>query len=99
MVQIYAFDLVGVKSRNSLFDQTKYLAISQIATSLIVQALKVTTNVERPTGGNHSFPSGHTTNAFVGAAVLYHEFKDSNCLLACSGFVVAASTGFLRIIT
>jgi len=96
MAQMYAFDLAGIKHRNPVFVQTKYLAISQLTSGLLVHALKRTTQVERPNGGKHSFPSGHTTNAFVGATILYKEFKDTSPWVGYSGFAVATATGILR---
>ena len=46
----------------------------------------------------YSFPSGHTTQAFTNAAVLYNEFKDTSPVLAYSGFAFAATTGTFRMI-
>lgn len=96
MAQIYLFDAFGFKHQNSVFDQTKYLMISQLISNSLVFFLKKTTKVERPNGGSNSFPSGHTANAFVGATVLFHEFKDTEPLLAYSGYVFAITTGVLR---
>lgn len=96
MAEMYVFDAFGFEHQNTVFDQTKYLLISQLISSTVVHILKTTTNVERPTGANHSFPSGHTTNAFVGATVLFHEFKDTEPLIAWSGYVFATATGVLR---
>lgn len=54
---------------------------------------------DRPSGeDNDSFPSGHTTAAFVGAHVMYKEFKDSNTWIAFSGYVMATMVGIARII-
>ena len=94
--QMYLSDALGIKHLNNVFDQTKYLLISHLATGIIVQTLKSTTKVARPTGAKTSFPSGHTTTAFVNATVLFKEFKDTNPWLAYSGFVVATATGCLR---
>ncbi|HZL08441.1 MAG TPA: phosphatase PAP2 family protein [Prolixibacteraceae bacterium] len=94
--QMYLFDAVGIKHLNNVFNQTKYLLISQLASGIIVHALKNTTKITRPNGAQSSFPSGHTTVAFVNATVLYHEFKNTDPWLAYSGFAVATATGCLR---
>ena len=94
--EMYLFDAIGVKHQNTVFNQTKYLLISQLAAGIIVHTLKNTTDITRPNGAATSFPSGHTTTAFVNATVLFHEFKDTDPLIAYSGFVVATATGCLR---
>jgi hypothetical protein len=96
MAQMYLFDATGFKHQNSVFDQTKYLIISQLISNSLVFFLKSTTNIQRPIGGTNSFPSGHTANAFTGATVLFHEFKDTEPFLAYSGYVFATATGVLR---
>lgn len=96
IAEMYLFDVAGFKHQNSVFDQTKYLAISQLVSCGLVHLMKSTTNVKRPTGDDHSFPSGHTTAAFVDATVLYHEFKDTEPIIAYSGYLFATSTGILR---
>lgn len=97
MVEMYGADILGVQAKNHWFDQTKYLAISQLTTALIVQSLKFGLNKTRPNNGSHSFPSGHTSQAFTGATVLFQEFKETNPLLAYSGFAFSTTTGAYRI--
>ncbi len=97
VAEMYIADLAGLKSRNHWFDQTKYLLISNILTTGITSRLKRWTSKTRPDGDARSFPSGHATFAFTNATVLYNEFRDSEPLLAYSGFVVAGATASLRV--
>jgi len=100
IVQMYAADIFGVKSRNHWFDQTKNLLISTAVTSAITTFFKKEIDKERPGDPTqlNSFPSGHTSMAFVSAAVLYEEFVDSSPLLAYSGYIFAITTGSLRML-
>jgi len=98
IVQLYTANLVGVKGKNSLFNQTKYLIIAELSTSLITHLLKNTLNVPRPNGGEHSFPSGHTSQAFSGASVLFMEYNQTSPVLAYSGLAVASTVGVLRVL-
>jgi len=94
---LYTSDLLGAKHRNSVFNQTKYLIISELATSLITISLKRLTHSTRPNGDPFAFPSGHTSQAFTGATVLFHETKDYCLPLAYSGYLFSTATGILRV--
>ncbi len=96
-ITMYTADLFKFKSKNDVFTQTKYLAIAGLTNSLLTLGLKELTHEVRPNGESNSFPSGHTSNAFVMASVLHHEFVDSSTLLAYSGYIFAAGTGVLRV--
>jgi hypothetical protein len=98
MFELYIADIAGVKAKNDVWTQTKYLVFSQLICGIATQALKYSIRKQRPNNREYnSFPSGHTGLAFVGATVLYREFKDSNKFLAYSGFAVATAIGVLRI--
>jgi len=45
-----------------------------VAAMLTTTALKYGFNTQRPNGGRHSFPSGHTTLAFSGAGYLHARY-------------------------
>jgi hypothetical protein len=94
---MYVSDIFTDKHKNNLFNQTKYLSISLLATAGITQIVKKLTHVTRPNGGSLSFPSGHTSNAFASATVLFHEYRDYNIFIAGSGYIFSAATGVLRV--
>ncbi len=99
IAEMYIADLAGVKSKNHWFDQTKYLFISNVISSMITYGLKSSIYKTRPDNSeNNSFPSGHTTVAFTNASVLYHEFNDSSTWLAYSGYVFSTTTATLRVL-
>lgn len=98
-ITMYTADLFKIASKNDAFTQTKYLVIAGITNNLITLGIKNLTKEERPNKeANNSFPSGHTSNAFVMATVLHHEFIDSSPWLAYSGYLMATTTGVLRVL-
>lgn len=98
IASIYGLSALGVKSKNSTKDKTIILATSYLLMGLTVNAFKKTASVERPDkSGLNSFPSGHTATAFMGAELMYQEYKDASVWYGVSGFVVAAGTGAFRL--
>jgi len=98
-ITMYTADIFKVSSKNDVFTQTKYLVIAGLTNSLITLGIKKISKEERPDGSdNDSFPSGHTSNAFVMATVLYHEFIDTSPWLAYSGYLFATTTGVFRVL-
>ncbi len=93
---MYVFDAMGIKHKHTTFNQTKYLALSELCAGIIVHLLKNTLDIKRPNNQRYSFPSEHTTQSFVGATTLYNEFKDYNKLIAYSGYLFSTTTGILR---
>ncbi len=102
VVQLFAADILGAKSKNHWFDQTRNLIVSSIISNGASTILKKEIYKERPGGLDYgsthanSFPSGHTTTAFTTATVLYEEFIDTKPILAYSGYAFAIATGGLR---
>ena len=94
----FALSAVGIKSKNTFKDKAIILSTSYILMGLSVNILKRTSSSERPDGTtNNSFPSGHTATAFMGAELLYQEYKDQSIWYGISGYVIAAGTGAFRI--
>lgn len=85
---VFACDLLG-KEKHSLSDQLCLVTIAEGLNFGMTHGIKKIINEKRPDGGNYSFPSGHTANAFLGAHIAFKELKDSNPVLAYSGYAVA----------
>jgi membrane-associated phospholipid phosphatase len=96
IAELYIADLAGIKHKNSVWNQTKYLAISELISSIMVESVKYVAKVKGPNGGTLSFPSGHTVIAFTSATVLFEEFRDDNLPVALSGYAFSTATGILR---
>lgn len=94
---LYGLSALGVKGKNNIRDKTIILATSYLIMGLTVEGLKKITHVERPDGSNfNSFPSGHTATAFMGAELMYQEYKEVSPWYGIAGYVVAAGTGGFR---
>jgi len=60
----------------------------------ITQALKYGINRKRPNGGDHSFPSGHTSAAFQGAAFIHARY---GLKYAIPAYIGASFVGYSRV--
>ena len=97
IASLYGLAALGIKSKNNTKDKTIIAATSYILMGLTVNAFKKTASVERPDGTSfNSFPSGHTATAFMGAELLFQEYKDVSVWYGISGYAVATGTGLFR---
>ena len=66
--------------------------------NLAIFGLKGVTNRERPNGSdNLSFPSGHTSNSFLGAEFMAQELNSKSVYYGIVGYAFATTTGLFRI--
>ena len=75
---------------NDEFAQFSYdLTQASLLNALLTAGLKHAVQRTRPSGGNYSFPSGHTSTAFAAAAVVdhYYGWKTSALAYASAAFV------------
>jgi hypothetical protein len=99
VAEMYALDLLGVKSKNHWFDQSKNLFFSSLVSLSVTMGLKQIIDKTRPDGStDDAFPSGHTTLAFAYATALGKEFGATSPYIAYSGYVVAGSVALLRLL-
>ncbi|WP_445454656.1 phosphatase PAP2 family protein [Flavobacterium sp. 25HG05S-40] len=97
MASLYGLSALGVKGKNNMKDKTIILATSYLLMGLTVNAFKQTASVKRPDETSlNSFPSGHTATAFMGAEILYQEYKEASVWYGIAGYIIAAGTGTFR---
>ncbi len=98
-VAVYGLDFAGVKAKHNFRDRTLVMATAYLIMGTTVATMKTTTHIERPNGSNdNSFPSGHTATAFVGAHILFMEYKDVSPWIGIGGYTVATATATMRIL-
>lgn len=96
-LSVYTLKTLGIKSKSSYFDFTMKASLAYLINTGVVHTLKYSTNVLRPDGSTYnSFPSGHTSNAFVGAELMHQEYGQQSIWYSVAGYAVATTTGYLR---
>ncbi len=89
--------LLGVALEGNIPMAQRWL-YAGLATSILTHILKFLFNFTplgtRPDGGKNSFPSGHTSTAFMGAAFFHLHW---GIALAIVPYLLAAFTGYSRI--
>jgi hypothetical protein len=95
---VYLLNAAGIKGRHKILDRTIILGMSSVLANQLVTFLKHRTNQLRPDGSTfNSFPSGHTTVAFVGAEMMNQEFGWRSPWYSVAGYTMATATGILRV--
>jgi membrane-associated phospholipid phosphatase len=71
---------------------------SQVLMTSIVYALKYSTAIYRPNGLPYAFPSGHSAQAFLGAALIHKEYKKFSYWPGIIAYTLATATSAIRIL-
>lgn len=97
-VAVYGLDLLGVKAKHNVIDRSVMLLMSAVIAQASVNGIKSLSHRARPNGSdNNSFPSGHTSFAFMSAEFLNQEYKDQSVWYGIGGYAIATGTGILRL--
>lgn len=95
---VYVLNWCGVHGKHNFIDRSVILGSASIVglgTSYLLKNQIISR--KRPDHSeNNSFPSLHTTAAFIGAEFLYQEFKEKSIWYGITGYGLATCTGFLR---
>jgi membrane-associated phospholipid phosphatase len=94
---LLAADALQIKTGSNFKKHVLQAAISELLLNAALLPLKHIAKRKRPGGGKNSFPSGHTATCLVGSELLRQEFKESNIVLANSGYCISAVTAILRL--
>jgi membrane-associated phospholipid phosphatase len=98
VVLVYATNLVGVHGKNTFIDRTLIYVLAQGMMNLSVISIKNLSNRLRPNGSDDkSFPSGHSSNSFLGAEFMAQELNGKSVYFGIVGYTFAATTGVFRI--
>ncbi|MFC6996296.1 phosphatase PAP2 family protein [Rufibacter roseus] len=98
-VGLTAFNILSSQNRHDVTRQIGLLAASGALASGILWPLKKVTAVPRPNEENaYSFPSGHTTYAFVVATMVSREFKGKSKWIGIASYTAAGTTGMMRVL-
>ena len=97
-VAAFGMKLCGVESTHKTTDMIILYALSSILNNGIVEGTKRITARERPDCSNRlSFPSGHTSNAFVAAEFLHQEYKNQSVWISAGGYGMASLIAVARV--
>ncbi len=93
-----ALDVAGVKARHAFWDRTAMMGLSTLLTVGVSKGLKCAVSERRPDHTDmNAFPSGHSALAFMGAEILFQEYRDLSPWLWIGGYSVATATAVLRV--
>lgn len=88
----------GAESESSWSKMVTAEATSFALVTAVAQTMKRTVNEERPDGGRHSFPSGHTASAFMAATILSKEYGHYSPWVSIGAYSMATTTGLMRML-
>ncbi len=94
----YVFlDFAGVKSKRPFVDRVIVGATAAILTFGVAQGVKHLVKESRPnnSANTHSFPSGHTSYAFMGAELLRQDYGP---WVGACGYLAASAVGVMRVV-
>ncbi|MCT4663679.1 MAG: phosphatase PAP2 family protein [Flavobacteriales bacterium] len=98
MAGVFAVNALGGKTEHDVWNKSMLSLKSTVLSLGVMAAMKSIINRDRPIASKPSFPSGHTTMAFVSAEVFRQELKNHYPILSYTGYLLAIKTGIFRIL-
>lgn len=98
VILVYSLNLVGIAGKNTFIDRTALLGLSGGILGITTFATKHLTHRQRPNRSDYlSFPSGHTSTAFMGAEFMAQEYDAKSPWYGVLAYSIATTTGVFRL--
>lgn len=95
VVSNLGLEFLGAKAKHPFKERLITTATSYLAMGIMVNGIKLTIHEKRPdSSARNSFPSGHTTTAFMGAELVRMEYGTG---YAIGAYTIASGVAFLRL--
>ncbi|MBF9239588.1 phosphatase PAP2 family protein [Hymenobacter sp. BT683] len=94
----YALMATGHRGERTAVGFTLTYLLARELDATVVSNLKRVTAQARPNGDPNSFPSSHTSQAFLTATLLHEQYGRRYPWLSVSGYAVATATGTMRVL-
>jgi hypothetical protein len=96
-VAVYVLNFAHFKGHNNIVDRSIMYGMANLINNGLSYGIKHFGLEMRPdSSNNQSFPSGHTSQAFVSAEFARLEYRGISPWPGIGGYLIAAGTGFLR---
>jgi membrane-associated phospholipid phosphatase len=94
----FLLQAAGIKGKNNFIGKAAVYALATTIADQTAARLKTVSRHQRPDGSDfRSFPSGHTTTAFVAAEFLRKEYGHISPWITLAGYTSASAVGALRV--